>query len=132
MGDAIERESRFGVETGTLYEAELTEVWAHTDKPGRTCPWDRRDTAQYVLAVVLDDDPGRHAGEAWMLPSASLPAPALGEPTGASFDQQVIDAAHACGRKVAVTGRSMENIMKVSTELGYMKVPKGTLTELNR
>ncbi len=46
--------------------------------------------------------------------------------------QQVIDAAHACGRKVAVTGRSMENIMKVSTELGYMKVPKGTLMELNR
>ena len=46
--------------------------------------------------------------------------------------QQVIDAAHACGRKVAVTGRSMENIMKVSTELGYMKVPKGTVVDLNR
>ncbi len=46
--------------------------------------------------------------------------------------QQVIDAAVACGRKVAVTGRSMENIMKVSTELGYMKVPKGTLMELNK
>ncbi len=46
--------------------------------------------------------------------------------------QQVIDAAAACGRKVAVTGRSMENIMKVSTELGYMKVPKGTLMELNK
>ena len=29
--------------------------------------------------------------------------------------QQIIDAAAACGRKVAVTGRSMENIMKVST-----------------
>ena len=93
MRDAIERESRFGVETGTLYEAELTEVWAHTDKPGRTCPWDRRDTAHYVLAVVPDDDPGRHAGESWMLPSASLPAPTLGDPTSASFDQQVIDAA---------------------------------------
>ena len=39
--------------------------------------------------------------------------------------QQVLDAAAACGRKVAVTGRSMENMMKVSTELGYMKVPKG-------
>ncbi len=46
--------------------------------------------------------------------------------------QQVIDAAAACGRKVAVTGRSMENIMKVSTELGYMKVPKGTLMELSK
>ena len=46
--------------------------------------------------------------------------------------QQVIDAAHACGRKVAVTGRSMENIMKVSTELGYMKVPKGAVVDMNR
>ena len=46
--------------------------------------------------------------------------------------QQVLDAAAACGRKVAVTGRSMENIMKVSTDLGYIKVPKGTLMELNR
>ena len=46
--------------------------------------------------------------------------------------QQVLDAAAACGRKVAVTGRSMENIMKVSTELGYMKIPKGTLMEINR
>ena len=44
--------------------------------------------------------------------------------------QQVLDAAAACGRKVAVTGRSMENIMKVSTELGYMKVPKNTLTDI--
>ncbi|MBQ1675444.1 MAG: ribonuclease J [Oscillospiraceae bacterium] len=46
--------------------------------------------------------------------------------------QQVLDAAAACGRKVAVTGRSMENIMKVATELGYIKVPKNTLMELNR
>ncbi|MBE6989973.1 MAG: ribonuclease J [Ruminococcaceae bacterium] len=46
--------------------------------------------------------------------------------------QQVLDAAAACGRKVAVTGRSMENIMKVSVDLGYIKVPKNTLMELNR
>ena len=46
--------------------------------------------------------------------------------------QQVLDAAAAFGRKVAVTGRSMENIMKVSTELGYMKVPKNTLMDVNK
>ena len=46
--------------------------------------------------------------------------------------QQVLDAAAACGRNVAVTGRSMENIMKVSTELGYMKVPKGTLMDIHK
>ena len=46
--------------------------------------------------------------------------------------QQVLDAAAACGRKVAVTGRSMENIMRVSTELGYMHLPKNTLTDINK
>ena len=46
--------------------------------------------------------------------------------------QQVINAAAANNRKVAVSGRSMENIMKVSTDLGYMKVPKGVLTDLNK
>jgi ribonuclease J len=33
---------------------------------------------------------------------------------------------------VAVTGRSMENMMKVSTELGYMKVSKNTLMDINK
>ncbi len=46
--------------------------------------------------------------------------------------QQVLDAAAECGRKVAVTGRSMENMMKVSTALGYMKVPKNTLMDINK
>ena len=46
--------------------------------------------------------------------------------------QQVLDVAAQVGRKVAVTGRSMENMMKVSTELGYMKVPKNTLVDINK
>ena len=45
--------------------------------------------------------------------------------------QQIIDVAARYGRKVAVTGRSMENVMKVSTELGYMNVPDGVLMDLN-
>jgi len=44
--------------------------------------------------------------------------------------QSLIDVAHRYGRKVAVTGRSMENVLKVSMELGYLKVPKGTLVDL--
>ncbi len=43
----------------------------------------------------------------------------------------VIAAAHRYGRKVAVSGRSMENMLKVAQELGYLKVPAGTLVELN-
>ena len=46
--------------------------------------------------------------------------------------QQVIDAAAACGRKVAVSGRSMENVTKVATDLGYMKLPKNTVVDLNK
>ncbi len=45
--------------------------------------------------------------------------------------QSLISVAHKYGRKVAVTGRSMENILKVSTELGYLKIPKGTLVDIN-
>ncbi|MDR0917112.1 MAG: ribonuclease J [Oscillospiraceae bacterium] len=46
--------------------------------------------------------------------------------------QQVIDCAAKYDRRVAVTGRSMENILRVSTELGYMNVPKGVLVDLNQ
>ena len=46
--------------------------------------------------------------------------------------QQVIDAAAACDRKVAITGRSMENITKVAGDLGYMKLPKNTVVDLNK
>ncbi|MCI8477448.1 MAG: ribonuclease J [Oscillospiraceae bacterium] len=45
--------------------------------------------------------------------------------------QQVISVAARYGRKVAVTGRSMENAMRVSTELGYMQIPEGTLVDVN-
>ena len=45
--------------------------------------------------------------------------------------QQIIDVAARYGRRVAVTGRSMENAMKVSVELGYMKIPDGVLVDVN-
>ena len=45
--------------------------------------------------------------------------------------QQIINVAARYGRKVAVTGRSMENAMKVSVELGYMKIPDGVLVDIN-
>ena len=44
--------------------------------------------------------------------------------------QAVLATAHRYGRKVAVTGRSMENVLKVAQELGYIKVPAGTIVEL--
>ena len=46
--------------------------------------------------------------------------------------KQVIDCAAKYGRKVAVTGRSMENNLKIAIELGYITPPKGVLMELNQ
>ena len=43
----------------------------------------------------------------------------------------VLETAQRHGRKVAVTGRSMENMIKVAQELGYLKVKPGTLVDLN-
>ena len=45
--------------------------------------------------------------------------------------QQIINAAVENGRKVAVSGRSMENIVELSILLGYMKVPEGVLINLD-
>lgn len=45
--------------------------------------------------------------------------------------QQVIHAAVRDGRKVAVVGRSMENVARAAIELGYLSVPEGTLIELD-
>ena len=44
--------------------------------------------------------------------------------------QQVIDAAHNYRRKVAVAGRSLINTVTVAQELGYLKVPKNLLIDL--
>ena len=46
--------------------------------------------------------------------------------------QQIIDAASVYGRKVAVSGRSMENIMNVAIELGYIEVDKDTLVSIDQ
>ena len=46
--------------------------------------------------------------------------------------QQIIDAASVYGRKVAVSGRSMENIINVAIELGYIEVEKETLVSIDQ
>lgn len=44
--------------------------------------------------------------------------------------QQVIDAAFANGRKVALVGRSMVRNMQLAQDMGYLRVPEGVLIEL--
>ncbi len=45
--------------------------------------------------------------------------------------QQIIDTSARHKRKVAITGRSMLNIVSAAIELGYMKVPDGVLVDIN-
>lgn len=46
--------------------------------------------------------------------------------------QRIIDAAVKNGRCVAMSGRSMVNVVATATELGYMKIPKGALVDINK
>ncbi|HHU29545.1 MAG: ribonuclease J [Bacillota bacterium] len=45
--------------------------------------------------------------------------------------QQVIDAAVYYRRKVAIVGRSMENVVSIAQELGYLTAPEGTIVEVD-
>lgn len=45
--------------------------------------------------------------------------------------QQIINCAHQYDRKIAVSGRSMINVISVAIELGYMKVPKGIIIDID-
>ncbi len=46
--------------------------------------------------------------------------------------QQIIDAAVKTGRKVAVFGRSMLNVVSVATQLGYLTVKPGTIIDVEQ
>lgn len=46
--------------------------------------------------------------------------------------QQIINSAYKFGRKVAVEGRSMVNVITTATELGYLKIPDKTLVEIDQ
>ena len=46
--------------------------------------------------------------------------------------QKIIELAVKHGRKVAVSGRSMENVVALAVELGYLHIPAGAYVELNK
>ncbi len=45
--------------------------------------------------------------------------------------QQIINCAEQCGRKVAVFGRSMVNVITIARELGYLEVKDGTIIDID-
>jgi ribonuclease J len=44
--------------------------------------------------------------------------------------QQVLDVAAALGKQVAINGKSMVATTRIASELGYLRIPKGTLVSL--
>ena len=46
--------------------------------------------------------------------------------------QKIIDLALLCKRKVAISGRSMVNVVDLAKELGYIKIPSNMLVDLNK
>lgn len=46
--------------------------------------------------------------------------------------QKIIELAIKYGRKFTVSGRSMDNVVNLAQELGYIKFPKGSYVELNK
>lgn len=68
------------------------------------------------------DDTFRHASERIVIATFASNVHRL---------QQAIQVAHKQGRKVAVVGRSMVNVVSVACELGYLHIPEDTLIELD-
>lgn len=46
--------------------------------------------------------------------------------------QRIIDTAVMFGRKVAISGRSMLNVVNLGVELGYLKIPANVLIDINK
>ncbi len=46
--------------------------------------------------------------------------------------QQIINVAAKYKRKVAITGRSMENVLRVSSVLGYMDIPENVMVDIDK
>lgn len=44
--------------------------------------------------------------------------------------QQIIYQAEKCGRKVAVSGRSIENVVNIAHEMGYLHIPENLLIDI--
>ena len=45
--------------------------------------------------------------------------------------QQIMNVAASLGRKVALVGRSLENVVSISAELGYLNIPEGIVIDTN-
>ncbi len=100
---------------GTKNVVALLSDSTNATKPGST-------VSEKVVGEALDDIITNTDGRIIIASFASL----IGRM------QQIIDSAQKNGRKIFVTGRSMKENIKLATKMGYIKYPKGLVTELRR
>ncbi|MCM8711191.1 ribonuclease J [Clostridium sp. SYSU_GA19001] len=100
----LERLSRLGSEGVLLLLADSTNV----ERPGYTI-------SERVIGETFDRVFARASGRVIVATFAS----------NIHRMQQIVDASIKYGRKVAFSGRSMENVSKVAMDLGYLHIPEG-------
>jgi ribonuclease J len=86
----------------------------NADKPGRT-------PTEALVAEALDEIFADAAGRRIIIATFSSVLARL---------QEIMDLAHKYGRKVALTGRSLQQNVELARDLGYLKVPKNLLVDV--
>ena len=107
----IVRLGQLGNEGVTMLLCESTNV----ERPGHT-PSERK--VGFSLEKILDTHPDKRIIIATFASNVHRV-------------QQIVDASINHGRRVAVTGRSMINVVNAAVRLGYMKVPEGVLIDID-
>ncbi|MFL7892241.1 MAG: ribonuclease J [Anaerolineales bacterium] len=87
----------------------------NADKPGRT-------PTEQLVAETLDRLFAEAAGNRIIIATFSSVLARL---------QEIIRLSDKYGRKVALTGRSLQQNVELATELGYLEVPKGLFVDIN-
>jgi ribonuclease J len=88
----------------------------NADRPGRT-------PTEQLVADTLDDLFAGAKGRRILIATFSSVLARL---------QEIMLLAHKHGRKVALTGRSLQQNVELARELGYLEVPKGLLVDIGK
>jgi ribonuclease J len=88
----------------------------NADKPGRT-------PTEQLVAEELDNLFAQATGQRIIIATFSSVLARL---------QEIMHLAQKYGRKVALTGRSLQQNVELATELGYLKVPTGLLVDIRK
>ncbi len=112
----------------------------HTPVDGRQTDFARLAAiaAKGVLLLMSDstraEQPGytqseRHVAEMFDAIMSRAPGRVITTTFASNISRirQIVEIAHAWGRKTAIVGRSMENYTKTARELGYIEYPEGSM-----